>query len=195
MTLVGGCQTVPVRYDQVEVGTWEAKALIKDKKGNQSYVVNLDIAARLNEKLRLDVTSPIGIHLASLVMRGAEVEYILVRKKKYFAGQAKPQVLSPIISVPLDPRVLHNVIFDRPIVDKNWVCTQGDEGMLSECQNLTSGLVLSFSDRVGQRKTVKIEHADANVTINFTDYEKSIGDEARLFDLQVPASFEKYRIR
>lgn len=190
-----GCAKAPVRSGNFSEGNWKAKALVKDKEQSRSFIVNLNFNAIKNEKARMDVTSTLGTGVAALVVEPSEVRYIIVDSKRYFYGQPQPDVMRPILAVPFDPRWLHNLLFEIPIQDKSWSCTQDRKGWLKECQDSVSGARLTWSARTGAKKTLRIDHEKASVQINVLSFKPKVEDRKNLFLLEAPEGYQKLRVR
>ena len=193
--LLVSCAMAPKRFETFDQGQWKAKVLVRDKKNFRSQIVNLDLNAVKNKKLRMDVTTPLGVHVASLVMNDNKVSYMLVRQKKYFSGPSNSRVLRPMISVPMDPKVLHNVLFDLPIAEKSWSCSKDSKSYLAECKNLRSGLKIKWTQRNGSQRVIEIDHKLARLQMNLKNFYNHTEKKKSLFTLQPPKSFKKYRIR
>lgn len=188
------CQTAPKRFDEIPQGQWKARALIRDKAEAKSHIVNLHFNALNGEKVRLDVTSTLGHHLASLVLNGNEVKYMVIQDKKFYQGRPSPDALQPMVAVPLDPRWLYNILFDKPIAEKNWTCTKDPEGIVMDC-NQIRGLKISWANRRGVQKTVLVEHAKASVQLNFHDFSTKLLNRKNLFELEPPKNFRVIKLR
>jgi len=189
-----GCGTGPLNYDNVTEGNWKAKALIKDREQNRSFIVNLNFNAIRDKKLRMDVSTALGGAVAVLTSNEKEVRYVLVDAKKFYYGSARPEVMRPILSIPFDPRWMHNLLFDTPITEKGWSC-ENEGKYLKKCSDPTLGVVVTWSQRVGERKAIQIEHKKASVQINVLSFQAKVEDRKDLFELKAPASFEKLNVR
>ena len=97
---------------------------MKDKEHSRTFIVILDFNAVRKENLRVDVTSTLGQHVASLVATNKEVRYYTSENKRFYTGTPRPEVLRPILAIPLDPRWLENILFDEAPIDGNWVCSK-----------------------------------------------------------------------
>ncbi len=189
-----GCQTAPLRMNSAREGQWEAKALIKDKEQARSYVVNMNFNAVRSEQARMDVTSALGSGVASLVVDAKEVRYILFDSKRFYFGTPQIDVMRPILSIPFDPRWLHNILFEIPFAEKSWTCVLSSD-WLSECRDSVTGLKITWSARQGQKKTIFIEHPKATVQINVRSFEPKVEDRKNLFTLEAPSGYQKLRVR
>lgn len=192
--LLSSCATGPLRYDQQPEGQWQAKALIRNKKEGKSAVVGLDINAVQLQKLRMDVTAALGHPLASVVMDGDHLTYVLMESKQYYQGQASDSSLKPLLALQINPRLLYNVLFDLPIEDKSWTCTKDSSGFLSECKNLGEQTLIRWSERKGRRKLVRLENSTGMVQINVSGFQPKVEDRAQLFTLKPPKSFKPIRL-
>jgi len=52
----------------------------------KSHIVYVDVTAQRPKNFRLEVTTSLGIHLASFARKGRRVTYLLTRQKRYRAG-------------------------------------------------------------------------------------------------------------
>jgi hypothetical protein len=193
--LTGCTTTPPVKYSDVTEGQWEAKVLIKDHENAKSHIVNVDAYAVRGQNLRIDVTAALGTHVASLVLNGDEVRYILPRKKSYFEGKSSEKVLRPILSVPVDPRLFYSMLFDVAPEEEDWSCETSDKGFLSGCENRVQGLSVEWKDRNGRKKSVLVEHEKASLQMNVTWFKPSLDPEKNIFSLRAPKKFKRYRIK
>ncbi|MCB0356476.1 MAG: DUF4292 domain-containing protein [Bdellovibrionales bacterium] len=189
------CQTAPKRYQSVMEGEWQAKVLIKDKKQAQSHIVNIAIKAIQNSALRIDVTTPAGLHVASLAMQGNELEYVLMQDKKFIRGRANPKALTPLIRVPMDPLILQNIVFDLPIESANWKCQFDEKKYLTDCENKTEKMKIEWRDRKQTTKLVKVMHPLAELQMKFLSFQAHVSNREKAFKLKVPKNFKVYRLR
>ena len=186
---------MPTKMTEVREGQWRAKALIKDLEQNHSYIVNLNFNAVKESRARMDVTTTLGLGVASLVVDPQEVRYVLFDAKKFYSGVPQPNAMRPILALPIDPRWIHNILFDLPIADKNWTCTRDAAGLVQECTDLSGGLKITWSGRQGDKKTVLLSHPKASVQINVQSFKPKVEDRKNLFSLDAPEGYQKLHIR
>lgn len=180
---------MPKDLSKKDTGTFKSKVLVRDLRKNKSYVVNAKLQGHQPDRLRLDVTSPLGQHLFTLVSRGDQVEYIVVKEKKYVRTSADANALKEILPVPINPQRLLNVFFESPIQDKNWSCTE-KSGQLQSCKELGSNLTIRWEKQPDGRRRVEIEYPKVtNIQINIYEYEEGYSDKKNLFELPVPKNF------
>ena len=150
------CQTGAIRYDQVQEGQWTAKVLIHNKKTDRSYAVKINVNAQYRKRIRLDITHTFKGHLASLVLDGSKIHYLLVPERKFYAGKASSRSLQALLPVPIHPKLFYNLFFDRPIGQKGWACLKDKEGYLSECKS--DRLKIRWANRKGVHKNIFVDH-------------------------------------
>ncbi len=186
---LSSCAVTPKKFSEYTQGEWTGKALVRNKETDKRGIVNLKIKAIDGDKLRLDITSTIGTHIASLLLDGQSLQYFIVAEKKYVASKADKSALKDILMVPIEPQYLYNVLFDKPFLEKTWNCTSDEKGFMSTCQEKKSGIKIQWVLREGARRTVNIEHATASVQFNLFGFISDISNPDKAFVLNAPPAF------
>lgn len=176
-------------------GEWQAKVLVKDLVKSQSHILNIAIKAVQNQSLRMDVTTPAAMHVASLVLNNDDIQYVLMQDKKFIRGKASSYALKPLIQIPMDPRILQNIVFDIPIELDNWKCKSDERDFLNECENKKENLKIVWEDNDQTSKLVKVTHPKAELQMKFLSFEAHISNREKAFELKIPPKFKIYRIR
>lgn len=174
----------------MESAAFSAKVLMRDKSTNKSGIVNLQFKGIKDQKLRLDILSPIQAHLASLALNGEELVYILPQEKRAYRGLASSNAMAHVIRVPLNPKLLYNIFFDLPIAEKNWSCTKDKNDLLAECRTVRGDLKIKWVSREKGQRVLEIEHAKAFLQINIHKYTGEVKPNDPKFNLKVPDSFK-----
>ncbi len=190
-----GCASKPMKMDSVQEGNWRARALIRDKEQSRSYIVNINFNLVKGTKSRMDVTNALGTGVASLLADSDEVRYILFDSKRFYFGKPQVDVMRPILAVPFDPRWIQNILFDMPLTDKSWTCTADANGLMKNCSDSVTGLKIEWSQRLGPKKTINLEHPKGSVQINIQSFKAKVEDRKNLFVLEAPAGYQKLRVR
>lgn len=195
-SLFSGCASTP-KYDQEKLqGKWEAKAQLKDFKTGQSQTISLDFVAKWPDKMRVEVTGPLGVSLASIVMSGPDIKYILYKQKKYYEGATSSKALYPIFNVHLNPLLFMNVLFDKAPTDSEFICQNGDDGKLQKCARMSGiPLTVEWKDRVEELKKVVINGTEYEIQVAFKSFSPKVEENAALFALRPPPSYKKFRLR
>lgn len=193
--VLAGCGSKPLKMDNVDEGHWKAKALIKDKEQSRSFIVHLNFNLVRGARTRMDVTSALNTGVASLVTDGKEVRYVMFDSKRFYYGRPQADVMRPILSIPIDPRWIQNMLLDEPIPDKSWTCIKGSSGLVEECRDGVTGLKISWTQRMGPKKTISIDHSKAHVQINVQSFKPKVEDRKNLFVLEAPEGYQKLQVR
>jgi hypothetical protein len=191
---------VSIKPSAKNLSLWEAKAQIKDIKNNKSHQVGLDFIAHWPDAMRVDVSGPMGVALASLMVKKNEIQYALFRQKAFYEGRASDTALRSIFRLDLDARHLLNICFDKPILQKNWKCENDASGLVATCLR-HDGLQIRWTDRDGLKKRVTIANPEFEVQVVFKSYStKVLNDnveeniEKNPFRINPPEDFKRYKI-
>lgn len=194
LIILSACQTTPVNYSSKTQGFWKAKALIKNKKSQNSHIVYLDINAIKNKKLRMDIISPLGGHLASIILNGRKASYLNLEKRKIYVGKASARTMKKVSSVPIDPTLFYNVVFDLPVKRKTWNCVKDDNEILKFCLDLKTGTKVSWGKSIDAKKTVYIENKAVKLQINFKSFKDEVEARSNLFEFKKISGFKTIKI-
>ena len=186
-----GCSTLQKKnFSELNSGAFEAKVLVRDKSESKSGIVNVQFKAVKEQKIRMDVLSPVQTHLASLTLNGEELKYILPQEKKAFRGVAAPQAMTAVLKMPLNPKLLYNIFFDLPISEKGWSCTKDKSDLLLECKTVKGDLKIKWVTRSAQQRVLEVEHAKAFLQINIHKFKGEVKANDSKFDLKIPDNFK-----
>ncbi len=172
----------------------EAKAYLQDLKTGKSHMVNLDILAIKPQRARFEVSSSLGIHLASLVITDRKVAYTMNREEKYFEGEKSNQSLIPLLRVPLDPDDLLNVVFDAPVQGSQWKC-ENENGLIKSCTNASENLTVTWLERNGNKRTVELKSKQFDIKLLFQSLKTKVEVSDATFALEPPSSYKKFRLQ
>lgn len=195
--LVVSCQSLKKEVPNVKdsrlplVGQWEAKTMIKSMETGEASIVNLDLLGQSPDLMRLEVTTSLGIALASVVLKTESIEYFLPRQKKYYHGVISDTALFPILKIKVDPKLLLAAFFEKSY--PNWAC-KADNGMIESCTT-SEGVLLKWDreDKLVQR--IIITSPAFEVQIQIKKYtEKSAFPEKALL-LKVPDSYKRFELK
>lgn len=187
-----GCQTTPTKFESLQKGKWSAKMLVRDLVEVKSQIVNADVVAIRPHKMRLEITTPIGIHLATLAMNEKDVRIALTQQKRFLIGPSNEKGLKSIIGVAMSPQLFMDLLFDEePGVD--WTCTRGKSGFLEACENKT--LKVKWKDREVARRKIEIESKKFFMQIALQGFSTKVEDRTELFELNTPSGFEVERFK
>jgi hypothetical protein len=194
-----GCASAPVAYEAAKkAGHWETKVLIKDLKNAKNNAVSIDFVALRPDRLRAEVTGPMGISVATLAMNKDQISYALHLQKKFYHGVISDRSLGPLFQVRLHPRMLLYVLFDDPFPSSGWNCEKDEQGLVKECKSKTSDpaqqTTVRWMDRNGESKRIVILRADSEVQIFVKSFSTKVESDPGIFTLTAPASYKSYQI-
>jgi hypothetical protein len=194
LMVVVGCSTGPTLKDAAgrSSGRFSAKALVRDLRTGKSQVVSLDLRVASAEQLRLDVTSTLGLHVFSLVLKQNQVEYIAVLQKKHFSGTATDRAFAPVLPVRVSPLVLADIFFENVVSPSfsrdGWSCAPSP----ATCANKKSGLHLAWEVTKDGHRLIKIDQlgiASVQISVKAFETDSSLTEDD--LKLKVPASFQR----
>lgn len=182
------CSTTGVRQDKAEQGEWEARVLVRDKKQAKTFIVNVDFVAVKPSKMRMDITTPVGAHVASITMNDNSMTYVVPQKKAFYQGKPTPQAFAKTLNFALDPKLIMNVLFDQPVQSKGWTCKNEGE-VVSECAQ--NNFTIAWSNRKSKEKTVIINHSQFQIELKFHKFSVPSTVKDEIFTIKQPQGFSR----
>jgi hypothetical protein len=172
-------------------GQWEAKAMIKSLETGEASVVNLDVLAQKPQPMRVEVSTSLGIALASILIKAEEIEYIVPKQKKYYHGPISDQALFPILKIKVDPKLLWAAFFEEPYPD--WNC-KAENGLIQTCET-PDGVRLKWDREESVTKRVLISSSTYDVQVQIKKFiaKSSLPGSATV--LKVPEAYKKYKTK
>ena len=182
------CSTLSVRQDQAERGEWEARVLVRDKKQSKTFIVNADFFAEKSGKMRMDITTPLGVHVASIALNDSKMTYIVPQKKSFYEGAPTAQAFARTLNFSLDPKLVMNILFDQPVKQKGWSCKMSQD-LLSECSQ--GNFKMTWAGRRGKEKSVVVDHPQFQMQLKFHNFKSPSSIKPELFTIKQPPGFNK----
>ncbi len=174
-----------------QIGQWEAKAMIKSLETGEASVVSLDVIGQKPNPMRMEVTTSLGIALASIVMKSDEVEYLVPKQKKYYHGPVSESALMPVLKIKVDPKVISAAFFEDSY--PNWDC-KADNGILSVCQT-PEGVQLKWDREDPGSKRISISSSKFDVQVQIKKYTSKTEFPVSALELKVPDSYKQYKLK
>lgn len=191
MLVAVSCTTLPENFSKHQEGSWKAKSLIQDLKKRQSYVVYIDINAISPDKVRMDVETSLGIHVASFSLNQERVQILVPDRKRYYSGKSSPKALKKVIPLELDPRWLVDVLFEKNMSEPNWKCTNDNNNQLKACER--KGLKITWTKRQRQMRVVAFESKTAKVQMQLKGFEAS-AKQGEFYSIKKPKGFRHIKL-
>ena len=162
--------------------------MVKDFEKKQSHILQLDVLAQRPQSMRIEVTTPLGFHIARLALNEKTLTYILTRQREFYRGDAHPDSLKPILSVAVDPRWIVNLLFDMPPQGGGWDCDTR-EGLISGCKNSNLGISLNWLDRRKDSRKIQIITRAGEIQMDLKNYQEPGNLDPSVFELKKPPTF------
>lgn len=190
--LSSGCQTLHHQdASKLKQGYWSAKVLVRDDKADKSFILNFKIYSIKNQKLRIDILTPAGYHLSSLLLTD-HLAYYLTQSKQYYEGPATARALKPLINFPLSPRFFYSFLFEEDLGKGGWDCHRDAQGFLLSCEQKKKKVLVSWKNRNLAKKMVEVEGPKIKIQILLEEFsERFPKTESQLFQLKIPDSFTR----
>lgn len=153
--------------------------------------MNIDFEAEKPNRLRMEITSTIGQHLASFALNEKFASYVLPKNKTFYKGPGNGSSLRAVLGHSFDPHLINYILFDEPIRNKEWSCTNDTNGVVMDCKNLREGLSIEWSDREGQMRKVFIKHTKFEIQLQFHSYTPTETSDPKIYEITKPNGFKQ----
>ena len=190
-----GCSTTPkefVKPQASQPGEYEFQAEVLDKKKGEEYFATVNILSDGRERLRLGVTTTMGLSVVTLVLNKDSVRYLLPSKRRFYKGKVNSQSLRPLFSAPLNPKWLFAVL-DREFSTKEWDCESGGSNLQS-CVNKTVDMKVKLSQSEGRNKYL-IFNDSFKIDMVLTDFQPNEDFASQAFALKPPKKYKVYSLK
>lgn len=165
--------------------------MIKSHETGDASIVTLDVLAQQPQPMRVEVTTSLGISLASIVVKENEIEYVLPKQKRYYQGPVSDAALFPVLKIKVDPKVLAAALFEASYPD--WQC-MAEAGVIANCST-PDGLQIKW-EREGQlMKTVFINSPAFDVQIQVKSFTAKPEFPSSALALKIPDTYKKYKLK
>lgn len=168
--------------------------LVRDLKSGRANKGSMDVIAHKPQQLRMEITGPFAIPLASFAMDQNKATCAVHTEKKYFSGAATPESLANVMKVEFNPKYFLNMFFDEPIAEKNWSCLQGSDKLVSKCERLSDKTSVEWKERSGERKRLVVLGNGFEIQIlvkSFTTNVQALSSNGdNLFLIQPPSGYK-----
>ena len=173
---LSACVTSPF-INLHQEGTFISKIRITDIENQKSFIFNLDVFARKPSSLRLEITTPIGFHIASLILQENQVTLIVPSKKIYRQSEPHTEVLKDVIPLAINPLWIIPILFEQPL--PSWGCIFDQKGHINECKINSFNII--WTKRMGHKKTLKISSQIFEMTIYIKEFKPDLPSDPKLF--------------
>ncbi len=171
-------------------GKFQAKGEVKDKIKNKSYHLSLDLIAAKPDRMRVNVFSYFGNHIASFAMKAGQIKYILVTEKRYISAPATEKAFHDLLRISLEPSLVLNVLFDDSL-PKDWKCENDKNGFPVICRNARSGASVQWQERSAEKRVIIFDNSDSSLSLVLRPEKLDYAVDAKEFELNKPSGFQE----
>lgn len=193
-----GCQTSQIA--QVDAPAkpsyWVFRTNVYSAKKNKNVSGYTHITYMNPQLLRLDVYDPLGLlNFGTLIYKEGQFEAIVPMEKKYFFGIASAESMAQILKSPIEPSLFVNIIFQKKITSKDWICTEDSQGFARDCRNRMADIDIVWKKNITSNDGwVVVTHPEGEVDLKLKNSRSIPTLKAEKFKLQVPNSYDKFQV-
>lgn len=151
-------------------------------------MVYIDINAIRPDRVRMDVETSLGIHVASMVYNRDQMQILVPDKRRFYSGKASKAAFKKVIPMELDPDWLVQVLFDQKLEGSEWKCEKDKNGYYKSC--VTEQMKVQWLKRMRQMRVVAFETETAKIQLQLKGF-KSSAKQAEFYELKKPAGFKQ----
>jgi hypothetical protein len=188
---LSSCATAPLPKGEREgqrEKQWHGSFAIKDKQNNKSNNLVMDALSREPNQLRLEITTQLGIPIASIVMNNNRLQALLPQQKRFIDAPATAQAMGKIARVPIEPAVLMDLLFDTGLNErKGWSCDNNSE---QRCVHAASSASVVWRKREGSPRQFLLDSPRAEGNFSIREVTTKVEFNESTFNLNPPASYK-----
>lgn len=189
-----GCATAPKKEKSaLTLKVWQSSAVIKNIKENKTHAVTLDVVAKNENLIRIDVNGPMAISLATIVILKDQTKYVLYQRKEYYVAKNKESAFQHLIHFKLHTDILGGVLWDKEIVLPNWKCEKDAQNLPKKCEESSSAIKVEWIQRGLESKTVKITGPQFEMVWSIST-PTEVEPKSAVFNIKVPERFKIIQI-
>lgn len=201
--IISACTTL-LKKDTVQEEPYkyyytESKLIINDLKAKSSQNLNADVFILKGQKLRLELTGPLNYNVGSILIDSSDFKMLIYNKKRYYYGKLSNDVLTPLIPLPINPKILEPVLLGDFQSTKDWKCKEVQGPALSvyrRCANLDLGLSLQWKNTEDQKKKIiVIKSKTYEISWLVHDFSTEVEYRKQVFTLEPPADFKLIQLQ
>ncbi len=187
---VVSCTSKPVA-PEVAVQRFDSQAYYQDKNTGKSQQVTLEVVAKKNQKMRVDVKVILGLHIATAVITNTKLKVALHSEKQYFEGPANPQTLRKTLGIPFYPLILQAMLYREAFRGSGWSCAIRN-GKVVKCLQRPSGMTITWEDQ-GEATMVTADSKTFNLQWRILPPE-NVEEKPNFFEIKIPDSYTRMNL-
>lgn len=189
-SLVISCTSKPIAPGMA-VQRFDSQAYYQDKETGKSQQVTLEVVAKKNQKMRVDVKVVLGLHIATAVITNTKLQVALHAEKQYFEGPANPQTLRKTLGIPFYPLILQAMLYREAFRGSGWNCAVRN-GKVVKCLQRPTGMTITWEDQ-GDATMVTANTKTFNLQWRILPPE-NVEEKPSYFDVKIPDSYTRMNL-
>jgi hypothetical protein len=148
----------------------------------------MDALGKEPNQLRLEITTQLGIPVASIVISNDRIQALLPQQKRFIDAPATAQAMGKIARVPVEPQILMDLLFDSGLTDrKGWDC---DDKAEQRCSHAATSAAVVWSKREGSPRQFSLDTPRAQGNFSIREVTTKVEFNGSTFSLAAPASYK-----
>lgn len=177
----------------------DSKMVINDLKNKSSQSLSAEIFILKDDKLRLEISGPMNYTIGSILIDNSEFKMILYNKKRYYYGKLSNEVLTPIIPLSINPKILASVLLDEFQSSKDWKCKDvagPNVKVYKKCTNQDLGLNLIWKRAEdNKKKVIDIKSKSYEIAWLVDDFSTEVEYRKQVFSVEPPPDFKLIQLQ
>lgn len=174
LLVIVSCSTAPTKFSEYDTGSWDIRAMIRDKVNSKSYIVHIDAIAVKPDRLRMEFSTPVGMSVGAFALANKKVAYYTREDKNVKTLPANEAAMRPLIQTSIDPYLLIDLLFDEHPREKGWKCEKDKRGFFASCENKAKNMSLNWLKRELKQRAVEIETASTRIQLGLKGFKPKV---------------------
>lgn len=148
----------------------------------------MDALAREPNDLRLEITTQLGIPIASIVIENDRMQALLPQQKKFIDAPATAKSLGQIAHMPIRPQVLVDLLFGNDLSQsKGWSCDTATE---QTCTHSATNATVVWMKKDGDPRQFSIDSPRASGNFSIHQLRTKVEFDNQTFKLTPPKNYK-----
>ncbi len=152
----------------------------------------MDALAKEPHQLRLEITTQLGIPVASIVIDKDRMQALIPQQKRFIDAPATAQAMGKIARLPIEPAILMDLLFDNGLNErKGWACDTNSE---QRCVHAATSASVVWRKREGDPRQFLLDSPRAEGNFSIREVKTKVEFGGSTFKLTPPASYKTEKL-
>ncbi len=148
----------------------------------------MDALAKEPHQLRLEITTQLGIPIASIVIDNNRMQALLPQQKRFIDAPATAQAMGRIARLPIEPAILMDLLFDNGLNErKGWSCDDNSE---QRCTHAATSASVVWRKREGSPRQFVLDSPRAEGNFSIREITTKVEFTEATFKLVPPTNYK-----